>query len=53
MFMITEFRQRRMEGQFENFRKAIFNVNTYQLELLADLEDYEHEFIKFLEYMTI
>lgn len=53
MYLISEFRKKRLDGQFDNFHKAIFNVNVYQLEWLSGFADYEEECVRFMHFMKI
>jgi hypothetical protein len=53
MYLISEFRKKRLEGSFDNFQKACFNVNIYQLDWLSKFDDYYKECFDFMSYMHI
>lgn len=53
MHLIQLFMARSLDDDFENFHKAVFNVNIYQLEWLSQFEDYERECHKFIMFMKI
>lgn len=53
MHLISQFRRKKLYNNFDNFSKAVFNVNEYQLEYLSEEREFLQEMYDFMSYMQI